>query len=281
MAAASTQTWDVCDRPSWRLQHLGRVPNQTHSVLGSGGFALWTDVPPVGVPDPLQKGQMRFGIRTEATGLCGPRSGFAPEPFPDNGRRMVTQLVGYAGAEGKRAYPELSGARSTAEQNPRGLKRVESRARRDVPSHANPNEIAHHSTGGVDAVSFRPEKVKMFPDRNQVSYRAWVPTELGRSEYGDWNWNQHLGFRRVQMMSDGEPKRSESHPVAFPGYKGYPPDRQAGTNTRIDYALKAHGGSFTIKSQHPDVLASRANRAAASMPHSNDKVSLYPGKGLY
>jgi len=151
----------------------------------------------------------------------------------------------------------------------RGVKRVQSRARRDERSVSDPNAIAGY--GGDQ----KPESVKMFEGRNQVKYQAWKPQELDHAEYGDWNWNTQCGFRKVYMLPNGEPKRTESTPVAFPGYKGYPPDRQAGSNTRIDYALKVNGGSFAIKTQHPDVLASRANRAAASQVDKVVRPEIY------
>ena len=53
-------------------------------------------------------------------------------------------------------------------------------------------------------------------------------------------------------------------------------------NTRIDYALKQNGHNmgFTLKTQHPDVVASRAARAGASLvPVSTQKV--YYRRGTY
>ena len=96
-----------------------------------------------------------------------------------------------------------------------------------------------------------------------------------------------LGFRKVNMMPSGEPKRTEATPVAFPGYAGYPPDRDAATGTQLDYALKAHGGTFTLKTQHPDVVSSRAKRASAGTwtgtAGGQTEVGklLYQGKGIY
>ena len=86
------------------------------------------------------------------------------------------------------------------------------------------------------------------------------------AEKGDWNWNQQLGFRKVNMTAGGEPRRGLEHPVAWPTYVGYPPTRAPITGKSLDYALKLNGrqGGFTLKTQHPDVLESRRNRAAAS-----------------
>ena len=273
--APSTNTWNgTIDTPSWRLQKLKTVETAPKSVMGgSGNFVFWTNVPKMPRDDPVIADQLRFGRRP----LHGPYSSPANEPFPDAGKRQVGPQHSVAGPEGKRGFPGIVGARSTREttDQPSGLKRVASRARRDEPATSNPNSMVKDGT-------FKPESVKMFEGRNTVDYKAWVPTTLGKAEYGDWNWNQQLGFRRVKMMENGEPQRTLSHPVAFPGYKGYPPDRAAATNTRIDYALKAHGGTFTIKTQHPDVISSRANRAAASSQlHSNKASPLYQGKGIY
>ena len=254
-AYASSSSDFTLDGPSWRLQHLGRSQQLSTSHLGgSGGFATWTNVPPVGVPDPVIANQMKSGRRV----LTGPVSGHAAEPFGEGGKRVLGPHSSEPGGYGKLAYPEISGARSTDIGKPQGLKRVESRARRDTPAVSDPNALVGYTT-------FKPEGCKYFPGRNNIAYSAWKPEELSRAEYGDWNWNTKLGFRKVKVMENGEPKRTESTPVAFPGYKGYPADLQAGTGTRIDYALKTNGGSFTLKTQHPDVVASRANRAAASV----------------
>ena len=264
-------TVDSAPFPAWRLQHLGRAATLPESHLGAG-FASWTNVPRMPCEDPLIADQLRFGRRV----LTGPTSAPALEPFPDAGKRIVGPHISMGQPEGKRRFPALVGARSTDEPPARGLKRVESRARRDTPSGANPNDLVADS-------KFKPESVKMFDGKNQVQYRAWLPGELVRSEYGDWNWNSRLGMRKVKMMQSGEPKRSESHPVAFPGYNGYPPDRQAGTGTRIDYALKVHGGQFAAKPpMHPDVARSRASRAAASIlgTEGNQPGGLYK-RGIY
>ena len=47
-------------------------------------------------------------------------------------------------------------------------------------------------------------------------------------------------------MSNGEPQRSMESPVAWPSYKGFPPDRDPVTKKAIDYALKPHGGRFAL-----------------------------------
>ncbi len=70
-----------------------------------------------------------------------------------------------------------------------------------------------------------------------MNYRCWVATELDKAEKGDWNWNQSLGFRRVSMTDSGEPKRGLERPVAWPGYAGYPPNRDAATGTVRDAIL--------------------------------------------
>ena len=224
MTAAGSSSTYTLDGPNWRLQHLGRADTSS-SYLSSGGFAKWTDVPPVGVPDPVIADQNRVGRRH----LTGPTSGPALEPMNDRGKRMASSHPGQPGSEGKRPFPEVAGVRSTNEVTYRGVKHVESRARRDTAGIADPNAVAAY--GGDQ----KPESVKMYDGRNQVQYQAWKPDQLGKAEYGDWNWNTQQGFRRVYMTASGEPKRTDSTPVAFPGYKGYPPDRNAATGTRIDY----------------------------------------------
>ena len=115
----------------------------------------------------------------------------------------------------------------------------------------------------------RTQGVKMFAGQNDVDYNCWEPPNLNKAKGGDWNWNTKFGFRKVAMLPSGEPKRQLAHPVAWPGYPGYPPDREAATGTRIDYANAKYGvnGGFKTKcAEHPDLVTSRANRVAASDP---------------
>jgi len=258
------------DGPSWRLQHLGRSQNMAASNFATGGFANWTNVPSQPRNDPMIQDQLKSGRRF----LTGPVSGTVAEPFGEGGKRVIGPHYSEGGGYGKRIYPEISGARSTDEPAPHGLKFVESRARRTTPAVSNPNAVVQHTT-------FKPEGCAYFPSRNNVHYSAWKPEELKKAEYGDWDWNTKLGFRKVKMMEDGNPKRVEATPVAFPGYAGYPADL-ASDGSRIDYALKKNGGSFTLKTQHPDVVASRANRAAASVaPVSNSTQPTLYRRGTY
>lgn len=263
------------DGPSWRLQSLHHSPCIAPSNLTTGGFKNWTDVPRLPRDDPMIQDQLRPGRRN----VTGPSSsepfGLGAEPFGESGKKVVGPHYSEAGGYGKRIYPEITGARSTDERPPHGLKRVESRARRDTPGVSDPNAVVAYTV-------LRPEGCKMFEGRNTVQYSAWKPEELNRAEYGDWNWNTKLGFRKVKLMESGEPKRVESTPVAFPEYKGYPPDLDSHGN-RIDYALKKNGGSFNLKSQgHPDVIASRANRANASVTpvSASTQPTLYR-RGIY
>lgn len=253
--AASSMSSDI-SMPSWRLQSRAH-PERLASTLGDGGFATWTDVPRLPRDDPLIADQLKSGRRY----LTANASGHISEPFGEGGKRVVGPHSSEPSGYGKRIYPEISARRGVDDQGPHGLKRVQSRARRDDAAVSNPNAI-------VGYTEFKPESVQMFPGRNTVDYSAWKPQELHKAEYGDWNWNTKLGFRKVKIMESGEPKRVEATPVAWPGYRGYPADLDAATGTRIDYSLKANGGSFTIKKQHADVIASRANRAAASVAPS-------------
>ena len=244
------------DGPSWRLQSLHHSPCIAPSNLTTGGFKNWTDVPRLPRDDPMIQDQLRPGRRY----VTGPSSsepfGLGAEPFGESGKKVVGPHYSEAGGYGKRIYPEITGARSTDERPPHGLKRVESRARRDTPGVSDPNAVVAYTV-------LRPEGCKMFEGRNTVQSSAWKPEELNRAE-------------------SGEPKRVESTPVAFPEYKGYPPDLDSHGN-RIDYALKKNGGSFNLKSQgHPDVIASRANRANASVtPVSTSTQPTLYRRGIY
>ena len=117
---------------------------------------------------------MRSGRRV----LHGPVSDHAPEPYA-GGKRIVGPHQSEGSYGGKRRFPELVGARSTAEISYGGLKRVESRARSDDPSLSDPNTSVKGSFA-------KPESVKMFQGTNQVNYKAWVPEGLKKAEYGDW-----------------------------------------------------------------------------------------------
>jgi hypothetical protein len=283
---------NLTEAPSWSLQRKRSIemptgtPASASAKLFEGSFFQgWTDVPFMPRQDPYISDQLRPGKRVD---LVRPVSDHAQEPFA-GGKRIVGPHHSVGGFDGKRAFPHISGARCMTEVSYGGLKRVESRARSDVPSLADPNTAVKDAT-------YKPESVKMFDGTNQVKYRCWQPQDLGKAEYGDWNWNSRppvsmapgegasgLGFRKVRLTESGEPRRSLEQPVAWPGYKGYPPALQAGTNTRIDYALKVNGRheGFTLKTQHPDVLESRANRAAASAPGGKSGSGLVFTRGAY
>lgn len=283
---------NLTEAPSWSLQRkrqvevrAGTPASASAKMFETNFFAGWTDVPHMPRQDPYIADQMRPQIRVD---LPRPVASHAAEPFA-GGKRIVGPHISYGGFEGKRGFPELSGARCQTEVSYGGLKRVQSRARSDEPALSNPNTAVKDAT-------YKPESVKMFAGTNMVNYRCWEPQDLHKAEYGDWNWNSRppvsmapgekpsgLGFRKVKLNDNREPVRGLEQPVAWPGYKGYPPDRQAGTNTRIDYALKVNGrnNGFTLKTQHPDVLESRANRAAASAPGGTSRSLLPFTRGAY
>lgn len=279
---SATNPTSLTEAPSWRLQGKVRPMQpqerptpaaQSAGLFDSGNFLKWTDVPKMPMQDSYISDQTRYGKRTTASGLTAPFSSPMPEPFI-GGRKQIQAHHGVPAGYGKRAFPELVGQRSTDEGRVRGLKRVESSARSDVPATSDPNSAVKGYFKGV-------ESVKMFPGTNRADYRCWLPEELGKAEKGDWNWNQQLGFRKVNLNASGEPRRGLENPVAWPNYKGYPPTFQAGTGTRLDYALKMHGANqgFTLKVQHPDVVESRRNRASASqMP---PQVPTHYRKGIY
>ena len=247
-------------RSSWGLQTKARasIPEQTPAaqsaaMFGTHVWKFWTDVPSQPKHDPFIADQMR-PLRHHCP---GPSSSPAPEPF-GGGKRQISAASSEPHPAGKRAFPEIVGRMSTEEAKPKGLRYVQSRARHTHAVLADPN------TAVQDAV-FKPESVKMFKGFNEVNYHCWLPHELAKAEKGDWNWNNSLGFRKVNLTTDGEPRRGLENPVAWPTYKGYPPSRDT-SGQAIDYALKVHGrqGGFTLKTQNADVLESRRNRAAAS-----------------
>jgi len=259
---------------SWHLQSRARVsvPLQTPSaqsadLMSTTGFKGWMDTPPVGTHDPFIADQVKRGRRV----LTGPSSSPAPEPY-GGGKRIVGPHFSYGMPAGKRAFPEVVGKHSTDTLAPRGVRRVEARAR------GSPHPALSDPNSAVKTTNFKPESVKMYDGFNQVNYHCWVPGELQHAEKGDWNWNNQLGFRKVSMNGEGQPKRSLENPVAWPTYEGYPPSHSSATGQPIDYGLKLNGrqGGFTLKTQHPDVLESRANRAAASNTRIGGPVSSQP-----
>jgi len=260
MAAFSNSTsLSATDTHSnWRLQSKRRIEPKP-SVLDTGGFLSWTDVPPVGVTDPHTRDQMRQGKATFPT--------FKPsvsgnDPYKEAAGKRITRLPPQPTKYDERFhFPHMINARTTSEIEPRGVKQVDSRAKSMRRGESDPNTIITHVIPG------RQEGVRMFPGGNDVDYNCWEPPNLNKAKGGDWNWNTKFGFRKVAKMDNGEPKRQLAHPVAWPSYPGYPPDRDAATDTRIDYALAKHGGTFKVTGvQHPDLVTSRANRVAASDP---------------
>jgi len=243
---------------NWRLQGKRRIEPRP-SLLNGGGFASWTNVPPVGVPDPHVADQMRQGKQTFPHFK---HSVSGNDPYKEDAGKRIT-LLGEQPVkfDEKHHYPSLFNARNTKEIVPMGVRQVESRAKRMTAGHADPNTVVKQ------IVPSHPEGVRMYPGANDVGYNCWEPQDLKNARGGDWNWNTKFGFRKVAKMENGEPKRQLAHPVAWPSYPGYPPDRDAATDTRVDYALARHGGTFKVTGvQHPDLITSRANRVAASDP---------------
>ena len=255
------------------LQNPAAMSAELMSSVGSGGgFAGWTNVPYNNLDDPYISDQMRFGRRP----LRGPVSDHAPEPFA-GGKLCVGPHHSASLPEGKRAFPELVGSQSTNMGRPTGLKRVPTRARSDEPSLADPNTAVKHLKPPA------PESVKMFGNVNQVNYSCWKPEELKKAEYGDWNWNQQLGFRRVNMTEGGEPRRGLENPVAWPGYVNYPPANSPITGKPLDYALSINGrhGGFTLKTRHPDIIKNTERRAALNTQITTMAASSGAQTGLY
>jgi len=246
--------------PGWRLQSR-RTIEQPPSLLNTGGFRAWTNVPPVGQPDPHTADQLRIGRKVFPHFQATPSS---HDPYKIGAGKRITTLAEqpYKWDE-KHHFPGLANAQSHDEARSRGIKQVDSRAKRTTAGLSDPNSVVR------EFMPDRPIGVKMSnPNPNDVNYNCWEPQHLGKALHGDWNWNTRCGFRKVAHdEGTGEPLRNLEHPVAWPTYPGYPPDRQAGTNTRIDYALAKHGGTFKqMQSQHPDLVTSRQNRVAASDP---------------
>ena len=136
MASAGTGEFpqNRLDTPSWRLQ--GRTRLQTaESSLSRGGFAAWTDVPPIGVRD-VQTADQDRGGRRHYPHLPG--MGREADPL-GGGKACPRPPVGRDRPEGKRAFSreERPGAQLTpAEMRQGGLKRVNPPA---PPATSNPN----------------------------------------------------------------------------------------------------------------------------------------------
>ncbi|KAL1508519.1 hypothetical protein AB1Y20_004619 [Prymnesium parvum] len=254
----SQELGSVDTSSSWRLQSKKRATPSSPSLLSTGGFAAWTNVPPVGVPDPHIQDQMRRG-RASGPTLS---SRMSVNPVDSQGGKRITTLSEHpAKIDSKRHFPHLANVTSSKEQVSRGIKQVHTPAKGIAATGSNPNSVARESHRESN------QRVRMFPGRNDVAYNCWEPADLHKASNGDWNLNTKYGFRKVSMSESGEPKRSLEHPVAWPSFKGYPPDKDARSGVRIDYALERYGGIFrSMPPPHPDLVASRANRASASDP---------------
>lgn len=201
MASRGTGEWGDLDAPSWRLQTKARAIT-AESSLSQGGFAAWTDVPPVGIPDPQLADQIRLG-RLHFPSLPG----YAREADLDvGGKRIIPERVPRDRAEGKRIFSS-SGELSASQPRPGGLRRVNAPP---PPATANPN----HMQGGGGP---KPQGVRISAGgRNDVRYQCWRPEQLLDAFGGDWNLNTRYGVRKVAVMPNGVPKRMMATPVAWP-----------------------------------------------------------------
>ena len=267
MASYGPGQWSDLDAPSWRLQTKTRV-GTAQSSLCAGGFAAWTDVPPVGIPDPQLADQNRAGKLHFPT-----LPGYAPEADPmAGGKRIVPERIPRDRPEGKRVF-HTTGGLSTSAPRPGGLKRVHPPG---PPSTADPNSAC----GAMRPP--KPEGVKITPGgRNDVKYQCWRPEQLMNAYGGDWNLNTRYGLRKLGLMDNGVPKRMMETPIAWPSYAGYPPDRDA-NGKLIDYGLKQNGGILSLKPQkHPDMVRSHQNRLAAGIPPKSYTSFRHAGERHY
>ena len=116
----SRELTDADTNPSWRLQSKRRIEPRT-SLLDTGGFTSWTQVPPVGIPDPHTREQMRLGKKTYPD--------FKPslsgnDPYGDAGKRCGGLMEHPSKFDSKLSFPHLSNVRSTGETALRGVKQV-------------------------------------------------------------------------------------------------------------------------------------------------------------
>lgn len=257
------------DGPRWRLQSRARA-RTAESSLSTGGFAAWTDVPPVGTFDHQLADQTRYG-RMHFPGLPG----HAREAdLSAGGKRVVPERIPRDRAEGKRIFTATASHSSEARQRRGGLRRVHPPG---PPATANPNY--RHDV----SLRPKPQGVRISGGgRNDVKYQCWRPEQLQSAFGGDWNLNTRYGVRKVTTLPNGVPKRAMETPVAWPSYAGYPPDRDPRTNKPVDYALSIHGGFFKeMKAKHPDVLRSHNNRLAASNPPASYSAYRHAGERYY
>ena len=95
----------------WRPQAKKRVEPKP-SLLNTGGFLAWTDVPKVGVPDPHTREQLRQGRITFPNAKFTPSG---PDPYSENAGKRVTSLPEqHETFDSKFHFPHLTNARSRA-----------------------------------------------------------------------------------------------------------------------------------------------------------------------
>lgn len=107
--------------PNWRIQSKKRSSHE-QSLLSTGGFPSWTNVPPIGVPDQVIKEQLKRG-RTIFSQAYATSSG--QDPQKSKGGKLVTRLGEQPiKFNEKMHFPRLNNATSSQEQVPRGVKQV-------------------------------------------------------------------------------------------------------------------------------------------------------------
>jgi len=159
------------------------------------------------------------------------------------GRRHFAEQTRTVHPEGKRTFQ----VPDPKPPHPSGIRRTHQTA----PSLSNPNSLA------PPASTVRAEGKRAYP-RADAGYRIYVPQELPVP-------TRTPGVRVIADEA-GVPLRSHIKPVAWPQWPGYPPERDAKTGAKVDYALSKHehGGFRSMPREHPDVAASRQNRKIAS-----------------
>merc|ERR1712060_672040 len=239
------------DKPNWHLQSKRRVEPQP-SLLNTGGFLSWTNVPPVGTSDPYNADEQRSQRRM----VNRPRSGHQPNQI---GGRLHVQPQKHDAdpAEGKRTFPTTRV--QSAPPRASGVRRVHM----DHPALANPN-----AAGGGCAPA-RSAGVKTI-NQNAAFYRIWNPGELNTAE-----WKPGV---RIARDAAGRHMRALERPMAWPADENYPPCRDA-SGALVDYALAFHGGAF--RTMPKDVLDSRQSHRNTSARPNQQMRCRHAGERYY
>ena len=118
--------------PNWRMQSKRRIDPGPSALSAGGNFATWTNVPPVGVPDPHTAAQMRLG-RTTFPHFKPTVSG--KDPYAVAAGKRITTLPDHPDkGDGRFHYPHLTNAGSMTEVVSRGVRCVSRRRPSSIAS---------------------------------------------------------------------------------------------------------------------------------------------------